>query len=92
MSDTTPTPRTDARAHDMECYGCVSADFARELERELSEYKATNQQLYRETNQLRAQLDDAQQCLAFFASVIKSGEPWTESCQQAYDATKKGTV
>lgn len=23
--------------------------------------------------------------LAFFASVIKSGEPWTPSCQQAYD-------
>ena len=23
--------------------------------------------------------------LAFFASVIKSGEPWTDTCQKAYD-------
>ncbi|MGQ1888212.1 hypothetical protein [Serratia marcescens] len=25
-------------------------------------------------------------CLAFFASVIKSGEPWTDTCQRDYDA------
>lgn len=25
------------------------------------------------------------QTLAFFASVIKSGEPWTGTCQKAYD-------
>lgn len=25
-------------------------------------------------------------CLGFFASVIKSGEPWTETCQREYDA------
>src|SRR4051794_33592388 len=24
-------------------------------------------------------------CLGFFASVIKSGEPWTETCQREYD-------
>lgn len=24
-------------------------------------------------------------CLAFFASVIKSGEPWTATCQAEYD-------
>lgn len=28
-------------------------------------------------------------CLAFFASVIKSGEPWTEACQQEYEAAMK---
>ncbi len=28
------------------------------------------------------------ECLGFFASVIKSGEPWTETCQQAYDAAR----
>lgn len=27
-------------------------------------------------------------CLAFFASVIKSGEPWTTTCQQHYDAAR----
>ncbi len=25
-------------------------------------------------------------CLSFFASAIKSGEPWTETCQRDYDA------
>jgi hypothetical protein len=28
------------------------------------------------------------QTLAFFASVIKSGEQWTPTCQQAYDEGK----
>lgn len=27
-------------------------------------------------------------CLAFFASVIKSGEPWTETCQKQYDEAR----
>lgn len=29
------------------------------------------------------------ECLAFFASVIKSGEPWTATCQREYDAAMK---
>lgn len=33
-----------------------------------------------------ATLADARVCLGFFASVIKSGEPWTDICQQRYDA------
>ena len=33
----------------------------------------------------RSELTTAQ-ALAFFASVIKSGEPWTETCQRTYDA------
>ena len=33
-----------------------------------------------------ARLRDAHVCLGFFASVIKSGEPWTETCQRMYDA------
>jgi hypothetical protein len=35
-------------------------------------YKEENQRLRR--------------CLGFFASVIKSGETWTETCQREYDA------
>ncbi len=27
-------------------------------------------------------------CLAFFASVIKSGERWTETCQAEYDKAR----
>jgi hypothetical protein len=33
--------------------------------------------------------DKLRETLAFFASVIKSGEPWTETCQQEYDAALK---
>ena len=29
-----------------------------------------------------------ERCLGFFASVIKSGEPWTEACQREYDAAR----
>lgn len=25
------------------------------------------------------------ECIQFFASVIKSGEPWTDKCQKAFD-------
>lgn len=28
------------------------------------------------------------QCLAFFASVIKSGESWSSTCQREYDAAQ----
>ena len=27
-----------------------------------------------------------ERCLGFFASVIKSGEPWTETCEREYRA------
>lgn len=33
-----------------------------------------------------AQLRQAQQCVKFFSSVIKSGEPWTDTCQREYNA------
>jgi hypothetical protein len=32
--------------------------------------------------------DAARNCLAFFSSVIKSGEPWTPVCQQEYDKAR----
>ena len=35
------------------------------------------------------------ECLSFFASVIKSGEPWTDTCQHKFDsalAAKEGKV
>ena len=31
------------------------------------------------------EIELAQKAVAFFASVIKSGEPWTNKCQEAYD-------
>ena len=30
-------------------------------------------------------LSDISRCLGFFASAIKSGEPWTDTCQREYD-------
>ena len=33
-----------------------------------------------------ADADALRKCLGFFASVIKSGEPWTDACQREYDA------
>ena len=34
---------------------------------------------------LDKEITKLQRCLGFFASVIKSGEPWTNSCQREYD-------
>ena len=36
-----------------------------------------------------AEIEALRGCLSFFASVIKSGEPWTVVCQQQYDAAMK---
>lgn len=36
-------------------------------------------------DQLKEQNLRLRECLGFFASVIKSGEPWTQTCQEAYD-------
>jgi len=35
--------------------------------------------------ELRHEISQLQRTIAFFASVIKSGEPWTEQCQHDYD-------
>ncbi len=34
----------------------------------------------------QAQIDKLRRCLGFFASVIKSGESWTDTCEQEYRA------
>lgn len=52
--------------------------------------------LQQEVNYLHSELGDyyefcdkkrneARQTIAFFASVIRSGEPWTEECQKEFD-------
>jgi phage shock protein A len=35
--------------------------------------------------ELRQEKEQLRRTIAFFASVIKSGEPWTEQCQHEYD-------
>ncbi len=37
-----------------------------------------------ERNELQRKYDDARATIAFFASVIKSGEPWTEQCENHF--------
>ena len=39
---------------------------------------------------LIAERDALRAVIGFFASVIKSGEPWTDQCQREYDAAMKG--
>jgi hypothetical protein len=35
-------------------------------------------------------IDQVEQTLAFFASVIKSGESWSSTCEQEYEKAKQG--
>lgn len=41
-----------------------------------------------ERDNLIRERDRLARCLGFFASVIKSGEPWTEDCQREYDLAR----
>ena len=41
---------------------------------------------------LRTRLAALEGLAAFFRSVIKSGEPWTEQCQEEYDAALAGSA
>jgi len=45
-----------------------------------------------ERNVLLKKIEQLHRCLGFFASVIKSGESWTETCQRNYDACKNEKV
>lgn len=41
-----------------------------------------------ENARMRARLSRANQCLGFFVSTIKCGEPWSEVCEREYAATR----
>lgn len=45
-----------------------------------------------ERDRLRAVVDQLQQIVSFFASVIKSGEPWTSTCEDALRAALDGSA
>lgn len=45
-----------------------------------------------EITTLRGQIRDLQRTVAFFASVIKSGEGWTEQCDRAWPVTLEPCV
>ena len=43
-------------------------------------------------NQQRVELERARQGLAFACSVIKSGEPWTDTCEKIIGAAMRGEL
>jgi len=43
-----------------------------------------NDCIHHQRYRLAARVAELERCLAFFASVIKSGEPWTETCEAEY--------
>ena len=47
---------------------------------------ATIDRAIAEILQLRSKVYRMQTALGFFSSVIKSGEPWTETCEREYRA------
>jgi len=38
-----------------------------------------------QNEKLKVKLTELKECVSFFASVIKAGEPWTETCQTRHD-------
>jgi len=55
-------------------------------EKKLDTVEAARAMLQMENAELRKDKERLQRCLAFFASVIKSGEQWSDSTQEAIDA------
>ena len=49
-------------------------------------WKANYQRLTIQNDALREENARLRNCIRFFASVIKSGEEWSETCQQKYAA------
>jgi hypothetical protein len=63
------------------------ADVADELERyklKLSEMEAQLAAVRNGADEAHREINKLRKCLIFFASVIKSGESWSETCEQEY--------
>lgn len=57
-----------------------------ELAQDVAWYIARNEHLKARVETAEAKAARLKRCLGFFASVIKSGEPWTETCEREYRA------
>lgn len=68
---------SEARIATLEAQGRALADIAMQ----------TKAMWMDETASLRGQIRDLQRTVAFFASVIKSGEGWSEQCDRAWPVT-----
>lgn len=67
----------------------LRAELAAERER-AEQWKLISKSEAEDSDAFEAERDALRECLGFFASVIKSGEGWTETCQRKYDAALKG--
>lgn len=66
--------------------------FSELLKIETSEIETRSDEIEQDSNSMRkklvaqnATMTRLREVISFFACVIKSGEPWTETCQQSYD-------
>jgi hypothetical protein len=59
------------------------------LEQEIHQLKITIDSLNEDRYALRSKLAKMRDALAFAASVIKSGEPWTDKCEEVIGGALK---
>lgn len=71
-------------------YNCTNCGCKLETGEEWSHGNRWNDQYaLKRVKELEEQNARLSECLGFFASVIKSGESWTETCQREYDKAQK---
>ena len=63
-----------------------AAYFLEDLAAKLGEAEKERDEVLAQLAEARRENERLDRCLAFFASVIKSGEPWTETCEREYAA------
>lgn len=82
------TPRSDEAIKDKPALValCVSAEFSRQLERELAAMQAQRDDAYRMVARLEQQRDEAQRCLGEAMLLIWSNGQQHERWQKARDA------
>jgi hypothetical protein len=88
MSDETPLDeRIEKLADAAELTSNILSLGARDIRQMLAELKVAtenHEMQMRNTMAFKSELDRARECLKFFASVIKSGEPWTDTCEVVF--------
>ena len=73
--------RDEIASDNDELLGCVIEE--QKLKDALAAAQIFAIELKAELETLKKATDEMRECLGFFASVIKSGEPWTETCEKA---------
>lgn len=78
-----------------ECWACVCEDARNEIKRVKEEAKKDlnfqinrNNEWVDEVAKLHEEIRKLKNTISFFSSVIKSGESWSETCQEYMDNSK----